>query len=233
MTGNMPGIAASTNDTCELGSPPNSVDAPENSLALEVTWAWISIPITTSQPPSAPLINFDVFAAALMRFVQSMTGGPYGGPQPSLQRHFGKAEKPSSQIEIPAQRLFCDIDRIDKFLEFDDPPALKPHDVGDPEIQNSPGSALGKAHVGQNCRPVPVRHHDIRHIAFEGIIFRDRAKRLKNRVLALPRPSKAEQAAWRVNHPFDVIVNVRRHPIDVATHIGVVKIRHGRARVVG
>src|SRR5215471_21771093 len=50
MTGSIPGIAASTSETCELASPPNSVEAPENNLASELTWAWISMPITTSQP---------------------------------------------------------------------------------------------------------------------------------------------------------------------------------------
>ena len=34
-----------------FGAPPNSVEAPENSLALEVTWAWTSMPITTSSRP--------------------------------------------------------------------------------------------------------------------------------------------------------------------------------------
>ncbi len=34
-TGSMPGIAASTRLTCALGSAPNSVAAPENSLALD------------------------------------------------------------------------------------------------------------------------------------------------------------------------------------------------------
>ena len=59
MTGSMPGIAASTSDTCVFGSPPNSVEAPENSLAREVTWAWTSSPTTTSQSPVAPLISLE------------------------------------------------------------------------------------------------------------------------------------------------------------------------------
>ena len=46
MTGSMPGIAASTSETWLLGSPPNSVEAPENSFEFEVTWAWTSSPIT-------------------------------------------------------------------------------------------------------------------------------------------------------------------------------------------
>ena len=50
ITGSMPGMAASTSETWLLGSPPNSVEAPENSFALEATWACTSRPITTSQP---------------------------------------------------------------------------------------------------------------------------------------------------------------------------------------
>src|SRR5262249_18438281 len=63
ITGSMPGIAASTNDTCELGSPPNAVEAPENSFDREVTWAWTSMPTTTSQSPVAPLSSFEAFGA--------------------------------------------------------------------------------------------------------------------------------------------------------------------------
>src|SRR5262249_27334624 len=57
MTGSMPGMAASTRETWLLGSPPNSVEAPENSFALEATWACTSMPTTTSQSPMAPLIS--------------------------------------------------------------------------------------------------------------------------------------------------------------------------------
>ena len=64
ITGSMPGIAASTSETCELGSPPNAVEAPENNLASDVTWACTSKPITTSQSPVAPLISFDFLAGA-------------------------------------------------------------------------------------------------------------------------------------------------------------------------
>ena len=56
-TGSMPGIAASTRLTWVLGSAPNAVAAPENSLALETTWAWTSRPITTSHSPVAPLMR--------------------------------------------------------------------------------------------------------------------------------------------------------------------------------
>ena len=59
ITGSMPGMAASTRETCAFGSPPNSVEAPENNFAREVTWAWTSMPMTTSQSPVAPLISFD------------------------------------------------------------------------------------------------------------------------------------------------------------------------------
>src|SRR4029077_16765845 len=52
-------MAASTSETCELGSPPKAVEAPENSFDCEVTWAWISMPMTTCQSPLAPLIRFD------------------------------------------------------------------------------------------------------------------------------------------------------------------------------
>ena len=57
MTGSMPGKAASTKLTWVLGSAPNSVAAPENSLALEMTWAWTSRPSTISQ---AAVAAFDV-----------------------------------------------------------------------------------------------------------------------------------------------------------------------------
>jgi hypothetical protein len=42
-----------------LGSPPNAVDAPEKSFEREVTWAWTSMPMTTSQSPLVLLISFD------------------------------------------------------------------------------------------------------------------------------------------------------------------------------
>src|SRR5689334_19280619 len=65
MTGSMPGIAASTSETWLFGSPPNAVEAPENSFDFDVTWAWTSMPITTSQSPVAPLMSLWV-ADALM-----------------------------------------------------------------------------------------------------------------------------------------------------------------------
>ena len=56
ITGSMPGNAASTKLTCELGGAPKSVAAPENSFALLITWAWTSRPTTTSQAPVEPSI---------------------------------------------------------------------------------------------------------------------------------------------------------------------------------
>src|SRR5258707_15899452 len=64
----MPGIAASTSETWVFGSPPNSVEAPENSLDWEVTWAWTSSPITISQSPVAPLISLAGLTDAFMLF---------------------------------------------------------------------------------------------------------------------------------------------------------------------
>ena len=57
-TGSIPGIAASTRLTLELGSAPNAVEAPENSLDFELTWAWTSMPITISQSPVTPENTF-------------------------------------------------------------------------------------------------------------------------------------------------------------------------------
>ena len=57
MTGSIPGIAASTKATLEFGSAPKVVEAPEKSLALDATWAWISMPITSSQSCFAPAIT--------------------------------------------------------------------------------------------------------------------------------------------------------------------------------
>jgi hypothetical protein len=54
ITGSIPGIAQSTKETLEFGSAPKVVEAPEKSLALDETWAWISIPITSSQSCFAP-----------------------------------------------------------------------------------------------------------------------------------------------------------------------------------
>src|SRR5688572_539929 len=61
----MPGIAASTRLTCSFGPAPNPTAAPENSLALEATWAWTSRPRTISHGPVRPWISL-VFAVSLM-----------------------------------------------------------------------------------------------------------------------------------------------------------------------
>ena len=58
ITGSMPGIAASTRLTLVFGSAPKAVEAPEKSLAFEVTWACTSMPITISQSPLAPGMIF-------------------------------------------------------------------------------------------------------------------------------------------------------------------------------
>src|SRR6267154_6425127 len=75
MTGSMPGIAASTSETWVLGSPPNSVEAPENSFEFEVTWAWISSPITISQSPVALLMSLPllVFMRVRLRAMQKQS----------------------------------------------------------------------------------------------------------------------------------------------------------------
>ena len=52
----MPGMAESMKETLELGSAPNWVEADENNLAFDLTWAWISMPITISQSDFAPEI---------------------------------------------------------------------------------------------------------------------------------------------------------------------------------
>src|ERR1700693_714036 len=83
----MPGIAASTSETCELGSAPNAVAAPENSLAREFTWAWTSMPTTTSQSPVAPLINLLGVAASITipRFSRHLTNRPHASAGKALR----------------------------------------------------------------------------------------------------------------------------------------------------
>ena len=54
------------NETWLLGSAPNSVEAPENSLELLETWAWTSMPITISQSPVSPLSSL-FFIGAFIR----------------------------------------------------------------------------------------------------------------------------------------------------------------------
>src|SRR5579863_4092022 len=87
ITGSMPGMAASTSETWELGSPPNAVEAPENSFDCEATWAWTSSPMTTSQSPVAPAINFDFFAGAGIHLpVENMAIGRRRGEPRELIR---------------------------------------------------------------------------------------------------------------------------------------------------
>src|SRR6476620_4566843 len=94
----MPGIAASTSETWLFGSPPNAVDAPENSFEFEVTWAWTSMPITTSQLPVEPLISLPLVAviAVLLRRaprrcdptrLQAYPSPPAGQPGDTNSRH--------------------------------------------------------------------------------------------------------------------------------------------------
>ena len=62
----MPGMPASIGETWAFGAPPNAVDAPENSLASDTTWACTSSPTTTSHGPVAPWIRFSVRRASLI-----------------------------------------------------------------------------------------------------------------------------------------------------------------------
>ena len=74
ITGSMPGMPASMKETWLLGSAPNSVEAPENSLDLDRTWAWTSMPITTSQSPVWPLMQLVEVAGAFMPLSTSWPG---------------------------------------------------------------------------------------------------------------------------------------------------------------
>src|SRR5689334_9371462 len=49
-TGRVPGRARSIADACVLGGAPKAVEEPLKSLARVESWAWVSRPITTSQP---------------------------------------------------------------------------------------------------------------------------------------------------------------------------------------
>ncbi len=88
ITGSIPGMAASTSETCELGAPPNAVGAPEKSFACEVTWAWISMPMTTSHSPVAPAMSCEVLVGAFM-------AGPFFGPSHRAPR------QPSQEVRLP------------------------------------------------------------------------------------------------------------------------------------
>ncbi len=54
------------NETWLLGSAPNWVEAPENSLEWDRTWAWTSIPITISHAPVSPFSSL-FFTGAFIR----------------------------------------------------------------------------------------------------------------------------------------------------------------------
>src|ERR1700681_4625703 len=88
ITGSMPGIAASTNETCEFGSPPKAVEALEKSFAFEVTWAWTSSPITTSHAPLPPLISFDLAGAFMPSTPGKTEENPIGIAGTSRNHHF-------------------------------------------------------------------------------------------------------------------------------------------------
>src|ERR1700752_106169 len=92
MTGSIPGIAASTSETWVLGAPPNAVEAPENSFELEVTWAWISMPITTSQSPVAPFISLPLATSSLAPFVPAEGDA---GPIRGEPHHGGRRRRPA------------------------------------------------------------------------------------------------------------------------------------------
>ena len=77
----MPGIAASTRETLALGAAPNWVEAPENSLALERTWACTSMPITISQSPVTPAM-----VLALGSSYSSTAGAALMGRSPGFGR---------------------------------------------------------------------------------------------------------------------------------------------------
>ena len=78
-----------------LGAPPNSVEAPENSLELDETCAWTSMPITTSQELVAPSMRLfclvsAVMAASLVPYtlpLPSQTPWPSGKRRPSHLEH--------------------------------------------------------------------------------------------------------------------------------------------------
>src|SRR6185312_471377 len=67
----MPGIAASTKLTLELGGRPNSVDEPENSFDSDVTWACTSMPMMISQSPVDPLMKLLGFGVRVSMMVKA------------------------------------------------------------------------------------------------------------------------------------------------------------------
>src|ERR1700684_1382408 len=115
MTGSMPGIAASTSETWLLGSPPNSVEAPENSFEFEMTWAWTSRPITISQSPVVPLISLLTAALMLLLFRAALTPSapirfpanrsqPVGRPAGTNSRHCRDRLRPGADRHGPRRK---------------------------------------------------------------------------------------------------------------------------------
>ena len=116
ITGSMPGIAASTRETLSFGSAPKAVEAPENSLERLVTWAWISMPITTSQSWRPPLISFFGFTGAFM-VVRAGFAGLWQDlvPSAALSRGAGARRRPRRRapgIAAPAGWLLRARDAI-------------------------------------------------------------------------------------------------------------------------
>src|SRR3954464_5689637 len=101
-TGSMPGLAASTRLTCVLGSAPNAVAAPENSLALlAVICAWTSRPTTTSHSPVPPWIRYGAAESAicaLSRFLEHDQGR--GDDHRERGRPADRHRRERAQVEI-------------------------------------------------------------------------------------------------------------------------------------
>src|SRR5579872_2689236 len=96
----MPGIAASTSETCEFGSPPNAVEAPEKSFERDVTWAWTSSPTITSQSPVAPLMSFALAFSVAISVTLLLN-------QPSCPPRLRKRHPPRRLLDRLAEREQC------------------------------------------------------------------------------------------------------------------------------
>ena len=83
-----------------FGGAPNAVEAPENNFALEVTWAWTSMPMTTSQSPVAPLISLDFRTGASI--AQSRLGLRSGY---ALPQRAARAAPAQERAKIRSARL--------------------------------------------------------------------------------------------------------------------------------
>ncbi len=112
MTGSMPGMAASTRETLALGSLPKAVEEPEKSFAFDVTCAWISMPMITSQSPVAPLMSFFGSRVRLSTMAFMAGSGRARDPGAALRQvprsAFGSSEgrgqedKPGRDFPVPA-----------------------------------------------------------------------------------------------------------------------------------